>query len=114
MPTRTDLACISLTMHELPAAATDDILAEASRVLRPGGHLAIFEMDPSSPGFGRIRSNPFVFAALRSTEPYLDEYFWTVAPTLEERIEGAGLEIAAPKRVIESNKHMCVLATKAE
>ena len=61
------------------------VLAEAGRVLRPGGHLAIFEMDPSSPGFGRIRSNPFVFAALRSTEPFLDEYIWTVAPTLEAR-----------------------------
>ena len=109
-----DLACLSLTMHELPAAATDEILAEAGRVLRPGGHLAIFEMDPSSPGFGRIRSNPFVFAALRSTEPYLDEYFWSVAPTLEERINAAGLEIAAPKRVIESNKHQVVLAQKAE
>ena len=71
-------------------------------------------MDPSSPGFGRIRSNPFVFAALRSTEPYLDEYFWSVAPTLEARIHAAGLEIAAPKRVIESNKHQVVLAQKAD
>lgn len=64
-----DLASLCLVMHELPGHATDAILQEASRVLRPGGHLAIFEMDPDSPGFARIRSNPWVFAALRSTEP---------------------------------------------
>ena len=109
-----DLVSLCLIMHELPAAATDAILAEACRVLKPGGHLTIFEMDPSSPGFGRVRSNPWVFAALRSTEPYLDEYFWDVAPTLgalRERIERVGLSVQG-KRLIESNKHQVVVATK--
>ena len=33
---------------------------------------------------------------------------------MSARIHAAGLEIAAPKRVIESNKHQVVLAQKAD
>lgn len=34
------------------------ILSEACRILRPGGSLSIMEMDPSSPGYVKLRSNP--------------------------------------------------------
>lgn len=34
------------------------ILAEAARILRPGGSLAIMEMDPSAPGYIKLRKNP--------------------------------------------------------
>ena len=40
-----------------------------------------------------------------------DDYFWEVAPTLNARLEAAGLR-ARGKRLIESNKHMVVLAEK--
>ena len=106
-----DLVSLCLIMHELPSEASDAILAEAARVLKPNGHLAIFEMDPSSPGFGRVRSNPWVFAALRSTEPYLDDYFWKVAPSLTDRLAANGMQVLG-KRLVETNKHQVVVAAK--
>ncbi|CAN0514382.1 unnamed protein product [Scytosiphon promiscuus] len=33
-------------------------MAEACRILRPGGSLSIMEMDPSSPGYVKLRKNP--------------------------------------------------------
>ena len=41
-----DLVSLCLVLHELPAAATDEILAEANRVLKPGGHLARWTRQP--------------------------------------------------------------------
>ena len=48
---------------------------------------------------------------MRSTEPYLDDYFWEVAPTLQERIKSAGMSIVG-KRLIETNKHQVLVAQK--
>ena len=41
-----DLVAICLVCHELPQAATANILREACRILRKGGALAIMEMNP--------------------------------------------------------------------
>lgn len=42
LPSETvDLVSCCLVMHELPRAATKNIIAEAHRVLRPGGTFAI-------------------------------------------------------------------------
>lgn len=65
-------------LHELPRTAADAILSEAYRILAPGGTLGIMEMDPSSPGYIKLMSNPFFFSILRSTEPYLGDYFGEV------------------------------------
>jgi hypothetical protein len=43
-------------------------------VLRPGGALCVMDMNPQSPHFLRMLSQPFLFAAFKSTEPYLEEY----------------------------------------
>lgn len=41
-----DVVCLSLVVHELPAAATRDVCAEAFRLLKPdGGQLWLTEMD---------------------------------------------------------------------
>ncbi|KAK9917244.1 hypothetical protein WJX75_002270 [Coccomyxa subellipsoidea] len=75
LPSETvDLVSCCLVMHELPRAATKNIIAEAHRVLRPGGTFAIMEMNPASAGFQRIFRNPFAYAAFKSTEPWLMEY----------------------------------------
>ena len=41
-----DLFAASYLLHELPASATHDVLAEAQRVLRPGGVIALIDGDP--------------------------------------------------------------------
>ena len=46
-------------------------IREAYRILRPGGALAIIEMDPTTGPFQRILSNPFAYTAFKSTEPWL-------------------------------------------
>lgn len=43
---------------------------EAYRLLRPGGVLAVCDMNPSNAMF----SNPVAFAVFRSTEPHLEQY----------------------------------------
>jgi ubiquinone/menaquinone biosynthesis C-methylase UbiE len=68
-----DLVSICLVFHELPQSAAKAIIQEAHRLLRPGGHLAIMDMNPESEFLKTIPA--FVFTLLKSTEPYLDEYF---------------------------------------
>ena len=68
-----DLVAACLVFHELPQSAAKAILQEARRLLRPGGHLAIMDMNPGSEVFAKMP--PFVLTLLKSTEPYLDEYF---------------------------------------
>jgi ubiquinone/menaquinone biosynthesis C-methylase UbiE len=68
-----DLVSTCLMCHELPQEATQAILKEAHRLLKPGGHLAIMDMNPQSEVFAKLP--PYVFTLLKSTEPYLDEYF---------------------------------------
>ena len=65
---------LCLVIHELPPDITRRVCAEALRLLKPGGQLWITEMDFSAPGYVQLRSNPLLFALIRSTEPYLDEY----------------------------------------
>ncbi|AKG20802.1 class I SAM-dependent methyltransferase [Calothrix sp. 336/3] len=68
-----DLVSIFLVCHELPQIPTKQIFAEARRLLRPGGHLAIMDMNPKAEAF--LKMPPYILTLLKSTEPYLDEYF---------------------------------------
>lgn len=68
-----DLVSIFLMCHELPQAATLEIFQEAKRLLRPQGHLAIMDMNPQSTIYAQMP--PYIFTLLKSTEPYLDDYF---------------------------------------
>ncbi|KAK9818469.1 hypothetical protein WJX74_007120 [Apatococcus lobatus] len=68
-----DLITGSYLLHELPASATQELLQEAHRVLRPGGVVAVIDGDPWSDVHQQM---PLPIATLmKSTEPYLDEYF---------------------------------------
>ena len=77
------LVSLCLVIHELPQSAIREVIHEAHRILRPGGVLAVMEMDPVAPGYVKLRANAALFSILRSTEPYLDEYF-ELAPHLPE------------------------------
>lgn len=82
-----DLISIFLVMHELPSAESRQVLREARRLLRPGGHLAIMDMNPRSDIYATMPA--YILTLLKSTEPYLDEYFNL---DLEQAIVDSGFE----------------------
>lgn len=98
-----DLISIFLMCHELPQAATRQIFAEARRLLRPGGHLAIMDMNPKSEVHKKMP--PYILTLLKSTEPYLDEYF---SLDIEQALIEAGFN--APTITANSPRHRTVIA----
>ncbi|BAZ10218.1 type 11 methyltransferase [Calothrix sp. NIES-4071] len=98
-----DLVSIFLVCHELPQFATRQIFAEARRLVRPGGHLAIMDMNPKAEAFKMMP--PYVFTLLKSTEPYLDDYF---SLDIEQALIEAGF--AAPVIASNSPRHRTIIA----
>jgi ubiquinone/menaquinone biosynthesis C-methylase UbiE len=98
-----DLVSAFLMFHELPQSATRQIFREARRVLRPGGYLTLMDMNPQSEIYGKMP--PYILTLLKSTEPYLDDYF-----TLD--IEQALVEAGFKAPIITSNspRHRTVIA----
>lgn len=68
-----DLITLQFVCHELPQAATAAVLAEAARLLRPGGVIAVVDQDPESEVIRRLPAP--IATLLKSTEPYLEDYF---------------------------------------
>ena len=68
-----DLVSLQFVCHELPQAATRAVLAEAFRLLRPGGVLLMVDQDPGSSVLQRLPAP--VATLLKSTEPFIEEYF---------------------------------------
>ncbi|MBK4730094.1 class I SAM-dependent methyltransferase [Oxynema sp. CENA135] len=82
-----DLVSSCLMFHELPQEPSRQILHEARRLLRPGGHLAIMDMNPQADSY--VKMPPYILTLLKSTEPYLDRYFCF---DMEREIMDAGFE----------------------
>ncbi|MBD2198855.1 MULTISPECIES: class I SAM-dependent methyltransferase [Calothrix] len=98
-----DLVSIFLVCHELPQSPTKQIFAEARRLLRPDGHIGIMDMNPQSEAF--VKMPPYILTLLKSTEPYLDEYFnLDIAQALVE----AGFQ--TPTITTNSPRHRTVIA----
>ncbi len=68
-----DLVSAFLVFHELPQSAAKAIFQEARRVLGNGGYFAMMDMNPRSEVYRKMP--PYVLTLLKSTEPYLDQYF---------------------------------------
>lgn len=68
-----DLVSAFLLFHELPQTAAKAIIKEARRLLRPSGCLALMDMNPRAEAYRQMP--PYIFTLLKSTEPYLDQYF---------------------------------------
>jgi ubiquinone/menaquinone biosynthesis C-methylase UbiE len=68
-----DLVSCFLMFHELPQKAAREIFAEVRRILRPGGYFTMMDMNPQSPVYRQMP--PYILTLLKSTEPYLDQYF---------------------------------------
>jgi ubiquinone/menaquinone biosynthesis C-methylase UbiE len=98
-----DLVSIFLMCHELPQSATRQIFAEMRRVLRPGGHLAIMDMNPQSEIYKKMP--PYILTLLKSTEPYLDQYF---ALDIEQVLVEAGFQVPTITR--NTPRHRTVIA----
>ena len=98
-----DLVSTCLVFHELPQTAAIAIFAEARRLLRPGGHFALMDMNPQSEVYAKLP--PYVLTLLKSTEPYLDQYF-----TLDigQALSDAGFE--RPQLVACTPRHRAVVA----
>lgn len=78
-----DLITLQFVCHELPQSATRAVLAEACRLLRPGGVIALVDQDPGSAVIRRLPAP--IATLLKSTEPYLEDYFRLDLPAaLEE------------------------------
>jgi ubiquinone/menaquinone biosynthesis C-methylase UbiE len=100
-----NLVSICLVFHELPQSAAKAMIQEAHRLLRPGGHLAIMDMNPQSEVLQKMPA--FVFTLLKSTEPYLDEYFTL---NLDEAFCEAGFE--PPSIDFNSPRHRTIIGQK--
>jgi ubiquinone/menaquinone biosynthesis C-methylase UbiE len=98
-----DLVSACLLFHELPQSAAVAILQEARRLLRPGGHLAIMDMNPKSEIYAKMP--PYILTLLKSTEPYLDEYF---ALDVESAIVEAGF--SQPTITCNTPRHRTIVA----
>jgi ubiquinone/menaquinone biosynthesis C-methylase UbiE len=98
-----DLVSIFLMCHELPQPATMQIFREARRVLRPDGYLAIMDMNPKSEIYAKMP--PYILTLLKSTEPYLDEYF---ALDIEQALVDSGF--TAPTITRNTPRHRTVVA----
>ncbi len=98
-----DLVSMFLMCHELPQSVTHQIFAEARRILRPGGHLAIMDMNPKSEIYKKMPT--YILTLLKSTEPYLDEYFNL---DIEQALITAGFQV--PTITSNSPRHRTVIA----
>ncbi|MGB3695480.1 MAG: class I SAM-dependent methyltransferase [Spirulinaceae cyanobacterium] len=100
-----DLVSVFLVFHELPQQATQEILSEIKRVLKPGGYFAFMDMNPRSQVYAKMP--PYILTLLKSTEPYLDQYFnLDIAKAITE----AGF--AEPTITANSPRHRTVVAQK--
>lgn len=93
--------------HELPQQATREIFAEARRLLRSGGYLTLMDMNPRSEIYRKMP--PYVLTLLKSTEPYLDQYFTL---DIEQALVEAGFQ--APIIIPTSPRHRAIVARVSE
>ena len=98
-----DLVSLFLICHELPQTATREIFIEAKRLLKPGGHIAIMDMNPQSDIYAQMA--PYILTLLKSTEPYLDEYFTL---DIAEALVTAGFQ--PPTITANTPRHRTVIA----
>lgn len=98
-----DLVSSFLMFHELPAKVSHQIIQEARRLLRPGGYFAIMDMNPQSEIYAKMP--PYILTLLKSTEPYLDQYF---SLNIEQAFLNAGFE--KPTITINSPRHRTIIA----
>jgi ubiquinone/menaquinone biosynthesis C-methylase UbiE len=102
-----DFVSCFLIFHELPQDAMRQILRELRRVLRPNGYFTLMDMNPSSDIY--VKMPPYILTLLKSTEPYLDQYF---SFDLASELVAAGFE--PPTIIANTPRHRTVIAKVAD
>lgn len=100
-----DLITLQFVCHELPAQATRAVLTEAARLLRPGGVILQVDQDPDSAVIRRLPAP--IATLLKSTEPYLEDYFSLDFPA---ELEQAGFHQV--RRAPCDPRHRVLVATR--
>lgn len=84
-----DIFMASAITHEMPKASSEALIAEAARVLRPGGVFGYFDLNPVQ----LLRDNPvsnIVDRVAISNEPFLDDF---LEFDLQAALKNNGLEL---------------------
>ena len=101
-----DLVTLQYVIHELPGYANKAIFAEALRLLRPGGAIALVDNNPKSP---TIQNRPPVlFTLMKSTEPWSDDYYTF---DVEAALQTVGF--AQPVTVARNPRHRTFVERKS-
>jgi len=103
-----DVVNLQFVLHELPAEVSTSIVNEAFRLLKPGGQLWICEMDFEAPAYAAQRANAMLFALIRSTEPFLDEYAESI-PGLFKHVQS---RFSSTTVLPATGRHYALVATK--
>jgi ubiquinone/menaquinone biosynthesis C-methylase UbiE len=100
-----DVVTIQFLLHELPNQPTKEIFAEAFRILRPNGCLAIVDNNPKSPVIQNLP--PVLFTLMKSTEPWSDEYYTF---DVENALQEVGFDYKTT--VASDPRHRTIIAIK--
>ncbi|MBH8566629.1 class I SAM-dependent methyltransferase [Nostoc sp. CENA67] len=98
-----DLVTLQFVTHELPDYASKAIFAEARRLLRPGGVIALVDNNPRSPVIQNLP--PVLFTLMKSTEPWSDNYYTF---DIEATLQAVGF--TEPITVASDPRHRTIVA----
>eukprot|EP01041_Mallomonas_annulata_P002608 gene2608-5099_t len=100
-----DLISSSFVVHEMPEKISADIAVEMFRILKPGGVLAVTDINPRSSVIQNLP--PIIATFMKSTEPFSDEYY---AMDLEYILTAIGYKDVVTDEV--TPRHRTILARK--
>ncbi|KAG6547025.1 hypothetical protein Mapa_011642 [Marchantia paleacea] len=100
-----DVVSLAYVLHECPRSAVTKMLREAHRLLRPMGTLAITDQSPKSKV---IQLHPALWTMMKSTEPWLDEFYRL---DLEAELQECGF--TNYRSILTDPRHFTATATAA-